>query len=167
AYVWTGIDGIGCGVATLQVGLRLAAAENFASYDAWYRWYPGPMVVIEGLSLQPGNDLQFILLLANATAGFVTVINESSGESNFTTVSGPPLCQQNVGWMLERATSSEGLLPLPDFGSLNYTMAFASTVDGSIVDPSSPFVTVYDIVQDGVTETLPGLENATIKHVTQ
>lgn len=139
------------------------------SRPAWYRWYPGPMVVIEGLSLQPGNDLQFILLLANATAGFVTVINESSGESNFTTVSGPPLCQQSVGWMLERATSSEGLLPLPDFGSLNYTMAFASTVNGSIVDPSSPFVTVYDIVQDGVavTETLPGFENATIKHVTQ
>ena len=124
-------------------------------------------MIIEGLNLQPGDDLQFILLLGNATSGFVTVINESSGLSNFTTISGPPLCQQSVAWMLERALSSDELLPLPEFGSLNYTMSFASTESGSVVDPSSSTATVYDVVQNGtvVTETVPGFQNVTIKYV--
>lgn len=164
AYVWTGIDGIGCGVATLQVGLRLAAAENFASYDAWYRWYPGPLVIMEGLSLHPGDDLQLTLLLANSSTGIVQVINYSSHESNFATISGPPLCQQSVGWMVERLSSSGGLLPLPDFGRLNFTEAFARTANASIMDPSSPTSEIYDVVQNGmvVTETAAGFMNVSI-----
>ena len=37
AYTWSGIDGIGCGVAALQAGLRLVAAEGFAAYDGAHR----------------------------------------------------------------------------------------------------------------------------------
>lgn len=46
ASAWVGIDGDTCDTAILQTGVDFCYEDGDVSFDAWYEWYPGKLMIL-------------------------------------------------------------------------------------------------------------------------
>ena len=64
-----------------------------------------------------------------------------------------PLCLSSAEWIVERSYTLSGLVGLLDFGTERFT-DIAYTVDGEVVDKIPDHVTVLDIINDELNNTV-------------
>lgn len=80
--------------------------------------------------------------------------NLNTGGSFDITVNGTrPLCRSSAEWIVERSYTLSGLVGLLDFGTERFT-DIAYTVDGEVVDKIPDHVTVLDIINDELNNTV-------------
>ncbi|KAE9406510.1 hypothetical protein BT96DRAFT_915220 [Gymnopus androsaceus JB14] len=146
AAAWVGIDGDTCGGAILQTGIDFCVAsdETTQSFDAWYEFFPDFAVDFTGFPLSVGDSITATATVLTPTSGTLTLINNSQKVTvsvNVTSTSAS-LCQENAEWIVEDYTSNP---ELPNWGTVTFTDASATTLSGTQVTPGGGDATIIDI----------------------
>jgi hypothetical protein len=142
---WVGIDGDGTS-SVEQTGTEADCSGGQASYSSWYEMYPAYPVNFSD-TVTPGDSFtasvssdgsgNFTLTLTDNTAGWSETTNQSSTTA-----------QDGSAEVIAEAPYSNGVLPLSDFGTVDFTGA---TANGSPIGSTSP--TQINLVSNGgVTE---------------
>ncbi len=150
AAFWAGIDGITSSTVE-QAGVLMESSNGHATYSVWAEFYPSAPVYA---SWQPSAGNVIVVYVnytgsSNTFTATVKDLNTTQAFSNTTTVSGA--ARSSAEWIAEAPSSSTGILPLADFGTVQfgngYTNVMGSnhasnaTISGSI----SAFPTIYQI----------------------
>jgi len=142
---WVGIDGDGTD-SVEQTGTEADCSGGEAEYSSWYEMYPAYPVNFSD-DVEPGDSFtgsvstdgsgDFTLTLTDNTQGWTETQSQYSSSA-----------QDGSAEVIAEAPYSDGVLPLSDFGTVDFT---DSTVNGEALGDSSP--DSIDMVSDsGVTE---------------
>ena len=125
---WVGIDGFSSGTVE-QTGTDSDCQNGAPTYYAWYEFYPHPAFLINGLTITPGDH---ITAEASFSArSFTVTITDTSTSQSFSTSARVHSAQRSSAeWIAEAPSSSGGILPLADFGTVSYSSCTA-TVNGT------------------------------------
>jgi hypothetical protein len=139
--VWVGIDGYSSSTVE-QLGTEQDFVGGKAQYYAWYEMYPSNSVAISSskFAVAPGD---VITAEVSSSGGSFTLAMNDTPKSGGTvetfsiSLSARRASQSSAEWVVE-APSSFNVLPLANFGTVNFSNAYA-TISGSTgpVDNSS------------------------------
>ncbi|KAF8673947.1 hypothetical protein AX14_005273 [Amanita brunnescens Koide BX004] len=162
ASAWVGIDGDTCDTAILQTGIDFTlSSRGTVSYDAWYEWYPDYAYDFSGITIAAGDVIKLTVTATSTTSGSAVIENLTTNQTvskNLNSTSA--LCEENAEWIVEDYEENGKLVAFTDFGTVNFTNAYATTTSGSQISPNG--ATIIDIEQKGkvltnVTETANGV----------
>ncbi len=131
---WVGIDGYNSN-SVEQLGTEAdCVAKNNPSYYGWYEMYPAAPVNLS-MAVHPGDTFSaevsvsgttFTLSITNVTTGAHFSINKTSSSAQKT----------SAEWVAEAPSSFSGVLPLTNFGTVNFSGSFTTGAGhtGSISD---------------------------------
>jgi len=132
---WVGLDGYSSD-SVEQTGTDTDCDGSTPSYYGWYETYPNPSFNF-GDSISPGDTIsasvtyegsnKYLLSLSDKTKGWTTTTTQ--------TVSGAARSSAEVIIEAPCCTSSGGILPLADFGTVNFS---SSVVDGASIGSQNP-----------------------------
>src|SRR2546421_7208669 len=125
---WVGIDGFSSGTVE-QTGTDSDCQNGAPTYYAWYEFYPHPSFLISGLTVRPGDHMTAEASF-NGRSFTVTITNTSTGVSFSTSARVRSAQRSSAEWIAEAPSSSGGILPLADFGTVSYSSCTA-TVNGT------------------------------------
>jgi hypothetical protein len=135
AAFWVGIDGYNSDTVE-QTGSEVDCVGRTAEYYAWYEMYPGPSENYSN-TVEPGDHFtatvtylsgeNFSLYIADTTRGWSHTTDASLGST-------PSLSSAEAIVEAPCCTSSGGILPLTDFGTVSIT---GSTANGEAIGTSS------------------------------
>ena len=130
---WVGLDGFNSGTVE-QTGSEVDCSGRTPQYYSWYEMYPAYPVNFSN-TVRPGDHFtgsvtfnggsSFTLKLSDTTQGWSHTVNAS--------LSGAARSSAEV--IVEAPSSSSGVLPLANFGTVNIT---SSTANGSAIGTFSP-----------------------------
>ena len=130
---WVGLDGDGSNTVE-QTGSEADCSGSTPQYYSWYEMYPAAPVNFPN-PVSPGDHMtgsvtynggsSFTLKLSDTTRGWSQTVNQS--------LTGASLASAEV--IVEAPSSFTGVLPLADFGTVNFN---GSTVDGSQLSSFNP-----------------------------
>jgi hypothetical protein len=133
AAFWVGLDGDNSG-SVEQTGTDSDCNGSSPDYYGWYEMYPASPVYFSN-PVEPGDNITasvtfsgtetYTLVLTDATQGWTQNITEN--ESG--------LDRSSAEVITEAPSSESGVLPLADFGTVNYS---SSDVSGSSLGGQSP-----------------------------
>jgi hypothetical protein len=121
---WVGIDGFNSSTVE-QTGTEMDVTNGKASYSAWYEIYPNAPVTIP-INVHPGDAISASVTY-NGGGKFTLKLSDSDGNQSYTTtqsLANPQL--SSAEWIVEAPSSSRGVLPLANFGSVTFTTASAT-----------------------------------------
>ncbi|KAJ5209884.1 Concanavalin A-like lectin/glucanases superfamily [Penicillium cf. griseofulvum] len=141
---WVGIDGDTYTKAILQTGIDAYIQNGKQTFDAWYEWYPLSAENFD-LELSAGDVVVAKVESYSSSKGVAIVENQSSGQSVTKTLSAPStsatLAGQNAEWIVEDFNVGNSMVPLVNFGKVDFTGAQAwagganyGVDDGAILD---------------------------------
>jgi hypothetical protein len=130
---WVGLDGYSSG-SVEQTGTDVDCAGRTAEYYGWYEMYPAYPVTFPS-TVRPGDHLSasvtfsgaatYTLVLKDSTRGWTqTVVKNQSG-----------LARSSAEVIVEAPSSSSGVLPLADFGTVSLS---ASKANGAALGTLRP-----------------------------
>jgi len=146
---WVGIDGDTYTQAILQTGIDAYIQNGEQTFDAWYEWYPKNAENFD-LALTAGDVIVAKVESSSPSKGVAIIQNKSSGQSVTKTLNAPStsatLAGQNAEWIVEDFNSGSTMVPLVDFGKVDFTGAQAKANGASYgVNDAA----ILDIQQDG------------------
>jgi hypothetical protein len=126
---WVGIDGWSNNMVE-QIGTDSDYVNGQAHYYAWYEMYPAASVTL-GLSISPGDTISASVAVTSPGQFTLSLMNVTTGKSS----SVPPQTSSqaqltSAEWIQEAPSSFAGILPLANFGTINFSGANA-TVSGT------------------------------------
>ncbi|KGO69763.1 Concanavalin A-like lectin/glucanases superfamily [Penicillium italicum] len=125
---WVGIDGDTYTKAILQTGIDAYIQDGKQTFDAWYEWYPLSAENFD-LELSAGDVIVAKVETYSPSKGVAIVENETSGQSATKTLSAPSssatLAGQNAEWIVEDFNTGNTMVPLVNFGKVEFTGARA------------------------------------------
>ncbi len=133
ASFWVGLDGYSSSTVE-QTGSEVDCSGGRARYYSWYEMYPAYPVNFSN-PVRPGDHFtgsvacngggSYTLTLTDATQGWSHIVNATlNGAAN-----------SSAEVIAEAPSSTGGVLPLTDFGTVNFSGA---TVNGSPIGNASP-----------------------------
>lgn len=130
---WVGIDGFSSSTVE-QTGTDSDCRRGAPAYYAWYEFYPHPSKVISGLPVHPG-DVISAEVAYNGGRFTVTIADTTTGASFSASARVNSAQRSSAEWIAEAPSSSGGILPLADFGTVSFgtdTTGVASTCTATI-----------------------------------
>lgn len=122
---WLGIDGYSDN-SVEQIGTEQDCINGKASYYAWFEMYPKASQGIR-MSVSPGDAINAeVKYIGNSQ--FVLTLNDITKGTSFSTTQKAKAKRQSAEWVVE-APFSGGVLPLADFGTVQFSNA-AATLNG-------------------------------------
>lgn len=117
---WVGIDGW-TSSSVEQTGTDSDCDGSTPSYYAWYEFYPNPSYEITSVPVSPGNHMSASVTY-NGSQFTVTITNESTGKSYSRSARVRSAKRTSAEWIAEApcCTNSGGILPLADFGTVDF-----------------------------------------------
>lgn len=124
---WVGIDGDTTNTVE-QTGTDADCSSGTPTYYAWYEMYPKFPVNLSASTypVAPGNNLSatvstdgqghFTLTITNTTRGWTFTTNQTSRKDKL----------GSAEWIAEAPSGSGGVLPLANFGKVNFTNCTAN-----------------------------------------
>jgi len=125
---WVGIDGFNSGTVE-QTGTDSDCQNGVPTYYAWYEFYPHPSFLINGLTVHPGDHMTAEANF-NGRAFVVTITDTTTGLSFSTSSRVHSAQRSSAEWIAEAPSSSGGILPLANFGTVSFSSCTA-TISGS------------------------------------
>ncbi len=126
AAFWVGIDGDTTSTVE-QIGTDSDCSSGTPTYYAWYEMYPKFPVNLSN-TVRPGDSItaevkfngsgSFTLSITNNTRGWTFSTNQRSTRAR----------RGSAEWIAEAPSSSSGVLPLANFGTVNFTNCTANGV---------------------------------------
>ncbi len=130
ASFWVGLDGYNSSTVE-QIGTDSDCSGSKAVYYAWYEMYPAFPVQLP-LTIKPGDTITAEVSYSGST--FVLTLTD--GKQSYKT---PPLklkraARSSAEWVAEAPSGQGGVLPLANFGTVNFSGSYATAnnVTGSI-----------------------------------
>jgi hypothetical protein len=119
--VWVGIDGFSDATVE-QIGTESACVSGVQSNYAWVEFYPGPSRIIRGLTVRNGDTFKASVTYEGGSLFALSITDVTSGQSYSTTYN--TIAQrQSAEWVVEAPSSSSQVLPLANFGTINFSNA--------------------------------------------
>ncbi len=125
---WVGIDGFNSGTVE-QTGTDSDCQNGVPTYYAWYEFYPHPSFLISGMTITPGDTITAQASF-NGRSFTVTITDTHTGASFSTSARVRSAQRSSAEWIAEAPSSSGGILPLADFGTVSFSSCTA-TVGGT------------------------------------
>lgn len=156
---WVGIDGYSSN-SVEQTGTDSDCSSESGVYYAWYEMYPHPSKRI-GMAINPGNVISAEVAYQNGSSFTLTLHNNSTGASFSLTQRSSKAERSSAEW-IEEAPYSGGILPLANFGRINFSNASATLNGhtGTISDSSWQNDAITMTNSSGATKaSVSGLSN--------
>ena len=115
---WVGIDGFNSGTVE-QTGTDSDCQNGAPVYYAWFEFYPHPAFLIKGLIVHPGDRMSAEVSF-NGRSFTVSISNVNTGQSFSTSSRVRSAQRSSAEWIAEAPSSSGGILPLANFGTVSY-----------------------------------------------
>ncbi len=122
---WVGIDGYSDN-SVEQIGTEQDCINGKPSYYAWYEMYPKPSFKIK-VPVNAGDNISAEVQYAGNNK-FILAITNNTANKTFTTTQKAKAQRQSAEWIME-APWSGGVLPLADFGTIQFSNSYA-TING-------------------------------------
>jgi len=136
---WVGIDGYSSN-SVEQIGTDSDCQSGSPAYYAWFEFYPNPSHLISALTIKPGNVISASVSFASGKFTVrITDLNTSKSYSKSASVSSA--ARSSAEWIAEAPSSSSGVLPLADFGTVqfgNQTTGVTGTCGATIGGTTAP-----------------------------
>ena len=132
---WVGLDGYSSSTVE-QTGTDTDCDGSTPSYYGWYETYPNPSYNF-GDTVNPGDTITASVTSEGSGNFEYTLADQTQGWSVSTEQSEPGASLSSAEVIVEApcCTESGGILPLADFGTVNFSN---SQVDGSPIGDSNP-----------------------------
>ena len=150
AAFWVGIDGYSSDTVE-QTGSEVDCIGRTAQYYAWYEMYPGPSENYSN-TVKPGDQFtatvtwisgeEFSLYIDDITEGWSHTTDASLGQT-------PSLSSAEAIVEAPCCTNSGGILPLTDFGTVNFT---GSEANGSAIGNAGGLTEIIMVDNEGRQE---------------
>lgn len=130
---WVGIDGFSSSTVE-QTGTDSDCHGGAPVYYAWYEFYPHPSKLVSGVTVHPG-DVMAAEVAYRSGRFTVTLRDVTTGASFSASAKVGAARQSSAEWIAEAPSSSGGILPLADFGSVSFgvdTTGVASTCTATV-----------------------------------
>jgi hypothetical protein len=128
---WVGIDGYSSSTVE-QIGTDSDCVGRGGSYYAWYEMYPAGSVQIPNFQVSPGDTLSAEVAVSGTT---FTLRLTSSRSGTFTTSQSlSTAAKSSAEWVAEAPSScfrTCSVLPLANFGTVNYSGSYATSTGAS------------------------------------
>jgi hypothetical protein len=125
---WVGIDGWGSSTVE-QIGTDSDYVNGHAQYYAWYEMYPAAPVNLS-LAIHPGDTISASVSYSGLNQFVLSIADVTTGGSFSTTQTLAQAQLSSAEWIQEAPSSFTGVLPLANFGTINFSGANA-TVSGT------------------------------------
>jgi hypothetical protein len=141
---WVGIDGWSSATVE-QIGTDSDYLNGQARYYAWYEMYPAAPVNLT-LTISPGDTISASVNYLGANHFALSITNVTTGSSFSTTQTSSTAQLSSAEWIQEAPSSFSGVLPLANFGTINFSGANA-TVSGTtgLADNAWSGTTLYQV----------------------
>jgi hypothetical protein len=143
AAFWTGIDGFSSSTVE-QIGTLSQSSTSFSfrgakttvTYYAWYEFYPSESIIAittatspsgAPATVKPGDSIFATVTYVSGTTFTLTINDKTEGWTFTTTGSQPGATASSAEWVAEAPSSSTGVLPLANFGHINFGEDYTST----------------------------------------
>lgn len=128
AAFWVGLDGYSSDTVE-QTGTLSECNGSTPVYYAWFEFYPNPMYEILSVTANPGNVMSASVSYSGASTNAkfsITITNVSTGKSYTTSANVSGAQRSSAEWIAEApcCTNSGGILPLADFGTVNFGLDY-------------------------------------------
>jgi hypothetical protein len=125
---WVGIDGFSSSTVE-QTGTDSDYVNGQAQYYAWYEMYPAGFVKLS-LAISPGDTISASVTNTSPSQFVLSITDVTTGSSFSTTQTSSQAQRSSAEWIQEAPSSIAGVLPLANFGTINFSGANA-TVNGT------------------------------------
>jgi Peptidase A4 family len=125
ASFWIGLDGDGSN-SVEQTGSEGDCVRGTPTYYSWYEFYPAYPVNYSN-TVRPGDHFSSTVTSNGAGKYTLTLSDSTQGWTHTTTGSAPGAANASAEGIAEAPSSNRGVLPLANFGTMNFSNA---TVDG-------------------------------------
>jgi hypothetical protein len=151
---WVGLDGYNSS-SVEQTGTDVDCSGSTAHYYAWYEMYPNPSYQINH-TVRPGDHISASVTYSGTNSYTLKLADSTQGWTYTTTksLSGAPRSSAEV--ITEAPSSNQGVLPLADFGKVNYTGSTANGSTLSSFNPTSIIMVSASGKQEDSTSALSG-----------
>ncbi len=123
---WVGIDGDGTN-SVEQTGTDSDCSRGRATYYAWYEMYPAAPVNLSG-AVSPGDSFTAEVKWNSGSSFTLTIKDNTKGWTFTTNKSLSGAARGSAEWIAEAPSSNSGVLPLANFGTVNFTNCTANGV---------------------------------------
>ena len=130
---WVGVDGDTSNTVE-QTGTDADCSGSTPQYYAWYEMYPKFPVNLNG-TVKPGDHLSASVTTNGSGRFTLTITDSTQGWSNTTTARLKSAKLASAEVIAEAPSSSGGVLPLANFGTVSFSGASAN---GSLLTSSTP-----------------------------
>ena len=130
---WIGLDGDGSN-SVEQTGSEVDCSGGRPQYYAWYEMFPKYPVNFAD-SVSPGDHFTASVTATSGGKFTLKISDTSKGWSHSVTKTYTPARRYSAEVIAEAPSSSSGVLPLTNFGTMQFT---ASTANGSGLGTQSP-----------------------------
>ena len=126
---WVGLDGYSSN-SVEQTGIAADVTNGVTHYSAWWEMYPNAPVTITSVNVSPGDQMSASVTYLGSNS-YQLVLNDVTTRHDFSvTVAGSNDARSSAEWIAEAPASYGGILPLADFGTVNFSNA-STTLDGT------------------------------------
>jgi hypothetical protein len=146
---WVGLDGDGT-QSVEQTGTEADCSGGAAAYQGWWEMFPAAPVFYNE-PVKPG-DAMSASVTANGGGAFTLTLSDQTGNWTQTTQQTSQTAQLGSAEVIAEAPSSQnGVLPLSNFGTVNFTGAEADNAPIGNADADS----LTMVAANGTTEATP------------
>jgi hypothetical protein len=151
---WVGLDGYSTSTVE-QIGTAQDLSNGQAQYYAWFEMYPKWAYEIVGFPVSPGDVISAGVEYAQGKYT-LTIVNETQTANFSITQRSPSAQRQSAEWIVE-APWSGGVLPLADFGTVDFAGCYATMngQDGAINDSQWQYDPITMQTADGTPKAVP------------
>jgi hypothetical protein len=140
ASFWVGLDGYNSG-SVEQTGTDSDCSGRTPQYYGWYEMYPAYPVNYSN-TVRPGDKMSASVTFSGSSTYTLVLTDSTRGWTKRTVVSESGLARSSAEVITEAPSSNSGVLPLADFGTVNYG---SSTVNGTSMASHNPVqITMVD-----------------------
>ena len=148
---WVGLDGDTSGTVE-QTGTDADCSGSTPQYYAWYEMYPKFPVNLSG-KVAPGDKLSASVTTNGSGSFTLTITDSTQGWSNTKTARLKSARLASAEVIAEAPSSSGGVLPLANFGTVSFTGAKAN---GSMLTSSTPGIDAITMQSGSTVKAQPG-----------
>ena len=148
---WIGLDGDTSNTVE-QTGTDADCSGSTPQYYAWYEMYPKFPVNLRG-TVRPGDHLSATVTASGRGSFTLTISDSTQGWTNTTTARLKSAKLASAEVIAEAPSSSGGVLPLANFGTVGFTSA---TVNGSTLTSSTPGLDAITMQSGSTVKAQPG-----------
>lgn len=170
---WVGIDGYNTSTVE-QTGTIGYISGRTSLYYAWYEFYPSAMVeitsrtagVVGTPTVKPGDVISASVTYLSGSTFSVSISDKAESWSFSTTVADASATRSSAEFIAEAPSSYRGVLPLANFGTVNFGQQFTSVTAtctaniGSLTNSIGLFPSVQNITM--AYETISRTRSGTV-----